>query len=250
MFHVKHYSKNRFGKGKEMKSLFALYNIEISEQQIELFYKYYELLIQWNKKMNLTAITDYNEVLKKHFLDSCLILQVYSKDLFFEKKIIDVGTGAGFPGIPLSILLPDTKFTLLDSLSKRIDFLCKVIEDLQLYNVKVFHGRAEDFGRDKSFREQYDFCVSRAVASLSLLLEYCSPFIKTDGKLLLYKSRNTCSEIESAANAFSVLNCRLVDDKKIADEEEFQRYILEIEKNKSTPEKFPRKAGKPKKYPL
>lgn len=233
-----------------MKKLFASYNIEISEQHIELFHRFYELLIQWNEKMNLTAITDYDEILKKHFLDSCLILQTYSYDMFYKKKIIDVGTGAGFPGIPLSILLPDTKFTLLDSLSKRIDFLSVVIEELQLKNVEVFHGRAEDFGRDELFREQYDFCVSRAVASLSLLLEYCSPFVKEDGKLLLYKSRKTGEEIESAANAFSVLNCSLVDDKKIADEEEFQRYILEIKKNQPTPDKYPRKAGKPKKHPL
>lgn len=233
-----------------MKKLFGSYNIEINERQMDLFHKYYELLIQWNEKMNLTAIIDYDEVLKKHFLDSCLILRAYSYDLFYEKKMIDVGTGAGFPGIPLSILLPDTKFSLLDSLSKRIDFLSVIIEDLQLKNVEVFHGRAEDFGRDESFREQYDFCVSRAVASLSLLLEYCSPFVKADGKLLLYKSRKTGEEIESAANAFSVLNCSLVDDKKIADEEEFQRYILEIKKNHPTPDQYPRKAGKPKKHPL
>ena len=233
MFHVKHYSFDSVSLcvERKMKELFASYNIDISECQIELFQKYYELLIQWNTKMNLTAITDYEEILKKHFLDSCLILKAYNNNLFFEKRIIDVGTGAGFPGIPLSILLPNTKFTLLDSLNKRIDFLSEVIKYLKLDNVEVFHGRAEDFGRNEFFREQFDFCVSRAVASLSLLLEYCSPFVKAGGKLLLYKSRRIGLEIEEAANALSLLKCSVVDNKKLADEEEFQRYVLEIKKN-------------------
>lgn len=233
-----------------MKKLFSNYDISISDKQIEQFKNYYDLLIEWNEKINLTAITEYEDVIKKHFLDSCLLLKVYSSEEFSGKSIIDVGTGAGFPGIPLAILMPETEFTLIDSLNKRIDFLKIVLEQLGLENVKLVHGRAEDLGKDSLYREQFDYCVSRAVASLPLLLEYCSPFIKKDGYLYLYKSKKVTQEIEEAENALNILNCILHKNVEITNEEDYIRYLLEIRKIEFTPDKYPRKAGKPKKKPL
>lgn len=233
-----------------MKQLFMKYGIEINDQQLMQFERYYQLLIEWNQKVNLTTIVDHQEVIKKHFLDSCLLLSQYPNDLFTGKKIIDIGTGAGFPGIPLSIILRDSEFLLMDSLNKRIHFLSLVIEELGLDHVTVIHGRAEDFGKDEDFREKYDFCISRAVAALPILLEYCSPFIKVDGSLLLYKSVKVQEEIEEAYNALELLNCDVRQLTKLADESDFQRYILEIYKQGQTPAKYPRKAGKPKKDPL
>lgn len=234
----------------EIKQIFNENEIEINPTQIEMFDMFYRLLIEWNKKMNLTAITDYEEVIQKHFLDSCLLLKKCPKQRFEYKKVIDVGTGAGFPGIPLAILLKDTQFTLMDSLNKRIEFLSIVIKELDLTNIQLFHGRVEEFGKNENFREQFDFCVSRAVASLPLLLEYCSPFVKVDGSLLLYKSKKISQEIEDAANALNVLNCHIVECMEVLNKQDLQRYILEIEKRGCTPEKYPRRAGKPKKYPL
>ncbi len=233
-----------------MYKIFKKYQILITNEQIEKFDLFYKLLIEWNENINLTAITEYQEVIKKHFLDSCLLLKEYSLNIFNEKKIIDVGTGAGFPGIPLAILLPNTSFTLVDSLNKRIDFLRAVIMHLGLNNVELYHGRAEDLGRDEKFREQFDYCVSRAVAGLPLLLEYCSPFIKESGSLLLYKSKKTNQEIEEAENALKVLNCVVNSNLQLANECEFERYLLKIDKVEHTPDKYPRKAGKPKKKPL
>lgn len=235
---------------KEIKEVFKKNEIEINQTQIKMFDTFYQLLIEWNKKINLTTITNYEEVIQKHFLDSCLLLKKCPKQIFQYKKIIDVGTGAGFPGIPLAVLLPDSQFTLVDSLNKRIEFLSIVINELDLVNVQIFHGRAEEFGKDKIFREQYDFCVSRAVASLPLLLEYCSPFVKVNGSLLLYKSKKINQEIEDAANALNVLNCQIIECIEVLNKQDLQRYILEIEKRGCTPEKYPRRAGKPKKYPL
>ena len=235
---------------EKMKQLFMKYAIEINDQQFMQFEKYYQLLIEWNQKVNLTTIVDYQEVIKKHFLDSCLLLSKYPNDLFRGKKIIDIGTGAGFPGIPLSIILRDSEFLLMDSLNKRIHFLSLVVEELGLDHVTVVHGRAEDFGRNEDFREKYDFCISRAVAALTILLEYCSPFVKKDGSLLLYKSVKVQEEIEEARNALKLLNCDIKQLTELADESDFQRYILEISKKEITPLKYPRRAGKPKKNPL
>lgn len=234
----------------EIRQVFSKNEIEISQDQIKMFDTFYQLLVEWNKKINLTAITDYEEVIQKHFLDSCLLLKEFPKQRFENKTFIDVGTGAGFPGIPLAILLPDTQFTLIDSLNKRIDFLSVVVKKLDLKNIRLFHGRAEEFGKDKNFREQFDYCVSRAVASLPLLLEYCSPFVKVNGSLLLYKSKKVSQEIEDAENALHVLNCRIIRCIEVSIEQDLQRFVLEIEKKDSTPEKYPRKAGKPRKYPL
>lgn len=234
----------------KIRQVFNQNQIEISQTQIEMFDTFYQLLVEWNKKMNLTTIIDYEEVIQKHFLDSCLLLKGCPRQLFESKTIIDVGTGAGFPGIPLAILLPDTQFTLMDSLNKRIDFLSAVVKRLDLKNIQLIHGRAEEFGKDKNFREQFDFCVSRAVASLPLLLEYCSPFVKVGGNLLLYKSKKVSEEIKIANNALNILNCRIIQCIVVSAEQDPQRFVLEIEKKNFTPEKYPRKAGKPKKYPL
>lgn len=235
---------------ERMKNLFMKYGIVINDKQLMQFERYYHLLIEWNQKINLTTIVDYQEVTKKHFLDSCLLLTQYSEKVFAGKKIIDVGTGAGFPGIPLSILLPDSEFLLMDSLNKRVDFLMLVIEELGLNEVSVVHGRAEDFGKREEFREKFDFCISRAVAALPILLEYCSPFVKVDGTLLLYKSIKAHDEIGKSAQAMQLLNCTVSSLKELANEPDFQRYIVEIRKSASTPDKFPRRAGKPKKQPL
>ena len=215
-----------------------------------LFDKYFELLIEWNKKINLTSITERNEVITKHFIDSVLLLSHYSENYFENKEVIDIGTGAGFPGIPLAIMMPNTNFTLIDSLNKRIHFLEIVIDELQLKNVRLFHGRAEDYGKDNDFREQFDFCVSRAVAPLPTLLEFCSPFIKVDGNLLLYKSKKSEDEIREAKHALSELNCTISDICELWKDESIERYILNIKKDNQTPDKYPRRAGKPKKKPL
>ena len=233
-----------------LNQVFNQYEISITDYQIEQFNQYFELLVQWNEKINLTTITEYNEVVKKHFLDSCLLLKLYSVKDFIGKSIIDVGTGGGFPGIPLSIMMPNTNFVLMDSLNKRIDFLKKVVDILKLSNVKLVHGRAEDLGQDCAYREQFDICVSRAVAALPLLLEYCSPFIRKEGCLYLYKSKKVNEEIRDSENALHLLNCKIRDNIELVNEDDYLRYLLEIEKVDHTPNKYPRKAGKPKKKPL
>lgn len=233
-----------------MKSEFNKYGLLLDETMSNQFDKYYELLIDWNQRMNLTTITDRDEVLQKHFIDSVLLLTKYDKTEFENKTVIDVGTGAGFPGIPLAIMLPQTNFILIDSLDKRITFLKTVLDELELSNVTLYHGRAEDFGKDTSFREQFDYCVSRAVAPLPILLEYCSPFIKVDGSLLLYKSIKTDQEVDESKHALDELNCKIGEICTLSDDEDYKRYIIEIHKIKETPTKYPRKAGKPKKNPL
>lgn len=233
-----------------MKSEFNKYGLLLDETMSNQFDKYYELLIDWNQRMNLTTITDRDEVLQKHFIDSVLLLTKYDKTEFENKTIIDVGTGAGFPGIPLAIMLSQTNFILIDSLDKRITFLKTVLDELELSNVTLYHGRAEDFGKDTSFREQFDYCVSRAVAPLPILLEYCSPFIKVDGSLLLYKSIKTDQEVDESKHALDELNCKIGEICTLSDDEDYKRYIIEIHKINGTPTKYPRKAGKPKKNPL
>lgn len=233
-----------------MKSEFKKYGLLLDETMSNQFEKYYELLIDWNQRMNLTTITDRDEVVQKHFIDSVLLLTKYDKTEFENKNIIDVGTGAGFPGIPLAIMLPQTNFVLIDSLDKRITFLKTVLDELGLSNVTLYHGRAEDFGKDTSFREQFDYCVSRAVAPLPILLEYCSPFIKVDGSLLLYKSIKTDQEVDESKHALDELNCKIGEICTLSDDEDYKRYIIEIHKINEIPTKYPRKAGKPKKNPL
>lgn len=239
-------------------SEFKKAGISVSEMQAKMFYEYYDMLIETNKVMNLTAITEFDDVIFKHFIDSVLINNIESiKEEINSKKnisIIDVGTGAGFPGIPLKILYPDINITLLDSLNKRITFLESVIERLNLKNVKCIHGRAEDFGNDKKYREKYDFCVSRAVANLSTLTEYCIPFVKVKGKFISYKASNVDEEINEAKNAIKLLSANISDVNKMIIKDntgtEYERNFVIIEKVKPLKKQYPRKSGIPSRKPL
>lgn len=230
---------------KDLKAM----NITLSNKQIEQFLIYYEMLVEWNEVMNLTAITEYEEVMKKHFLDSITLNQAF--DVTKECTVIDVGCGAGFPGLALKIAYPNLKITLLDSLNKRINFLNAVIDKLGLTDIETVHGRAEDFAKAGKLRETFDVAVSRAVANLSTLSEYCLPYVKVGGYFIPYKSEKVRSEIEAAGKAFSILGGSL--EKKIEftlPDTDYYRNLLLIKKNKPTPNKYPRKAGLPSKEPI
>lgn len=224
-------------------------NISLSDQQIQQFMKYYELLVEWNSFMNLTAITEFDEVCKKHFVDSVSLIK--AMDLSKELSVIDIGTGAGFPGIPLKIVFPNLKITLLDSLNKRIKFLDTVIEELALANINTLHGRAEDFAKPGKLRETYDLCVSRAVANLSTLSEYCLPYVKVGGFFISYKSEKIDEESEAAKKAISILGGKVKDQVAFTlPDSDIYRNLYMIEKVKETNKKYPRKAGLPSKEPL
>lgn len=222
-------------------------NISLSEEQVQQFLTYYEMLVETNKVMNLTAITEFDEVIEKHFLDSLSLCQVY--DLYREVKILDMGTGAGFPGIPLKIAFPEIDLVLADSLNKRIKFLQEVTCHLGLKKVEALHARAEEMGRDKQYREQFDLCVSRAVANLSSLSEYCIPFIKEGGKFISYKSGEIEEETNQAKKAISILGGKIEDVYKFDLYEQKRSFVI-IRKEKKTPKAYPRKAGTPTKTPL
>lgn len=230
------------------KDLFEI-GVMLSDQQIYQFITYYEMLVEWNEKINLTAITDYDEVIKKHFIDS--ISLVKAVDLSKSQSLIDVGTGAGFPGLALKIAFPHLKITLLDSLNKRILFLNEVINALHLSDVETIHGRAEDFAKPDKIRERYDLCVSRAVANLTTLSEYCLPFVKEGGKFISYKSEKINEELDHAKKAIQILGGTLVDqiEFKLPDSDIYRNLVV-IEKVNKTPKKYPRKAGLPAKEPL
>lgn len=223
--------------------------ISLSEKQISQFMTYYDLLVEWNSFMNLTAITEFNEVIDKHFIDSLAICEYV--DFKNGDSLIDIGTGAGFPGIPLKIVFPELRITLLDSLNKRIKFLDTVIESLGLENVETIHGRAEDFAKQQSYREKYDFVISRAVANLATLSELCIPFAKEDKYFVSYKAEKCNEELEEAKKAISILGGKVEKqiEYKLPDTD-MNRNLLLIKKVKSTPKKYPRKAGTPAKEPI
>lgn len=225
------------------------FDITLSEEQIHQFLRYYEMLVEWNEFMNLTAITDYDEVMKKHFVDSLSLIKTY--DVSKEKSIIDVGTGAGFPGLALKIAYPNLQVTLLDSLNKRIKFLDEVIAELGLVGVQTVHGRAEDLAKPDKLREKFDLCVSRAVANLTSLSEYCLPFVKVGGEFISYKSEKINEEMEQAKKAISILGGKYDrSDEFILPESDIYRNLIVIKKVKETPKKYPRKAGMPTKEPI
>ncbi len=223
--------------------------IELTEIQISQFMKYYEMLVEWNKVMNLTGITEFDEVIEKHFVDSLAIVKVF--DISKKKKLIDIGTGAGFPGIPLKIAFPELEVVLLDSLNKRINFLNAVIDELELDGISTIHGRAEDFSKMTEHREKYDICVSRAVANLASLSEYCMPYVKIGGHFVPYKSGNIEEELKNAEKAIKVLGGKLVGAKKIfLPDSDIERSFVIIDKKVATSKKYPRKAGMPTKEPI
>lgn len=234
-------------------------HIKLSEEQADQFITYYELLTEWNSFMNLTAITDFDEVFKKHFIDSLSLIKakedifhITGKDLKKDAlTVIDVGTGAGFPGIPLKIAFPNLEITLLDSLKKRIKFLNEVIEKLKLKGITAVHGRAEDFAGKENYRACFDLALSRAVANMSTLSEYCIPFVKVKGLFIPYKSEKVSDELANANNALSTLGGSIIDQVEyMLPESDYYRNLVIVEKKKDTPKKYPRKAGLPSKEPL
>ena len=233
---------------ERLRELLSVWNIDISDHQLDQFAMYYKLLISWNEKINLTSITDPDEVLLKHFLDSLALLRYID---ISGKRVIDVGSGAGFPGIPLKIMCTQCDITLLDSLNKRVSFLNEVISVLGLTSINVVHGRAEDVGHDPLFRESFDCSVSRAVANLSTLSEYCLPFVNLNGVFISYKSGNVFDEVEDAGNAVSILGGFLSDVKEfVLPGSDIGRSLIMINKTGNTPERYPRKAGMPSKKHL
>lgn len=223
--------------------------IDLSDKQLEQFQIFYDYMIEMNQVMNLTSITEEDEVILKHFYDSMSVVKYY--DFNQGEYVIDVGTGAGFPGIPLAILLPGIQFTLMDSLNKRITFLKNVVEKCGLKNVECIHSRAEELAKDEKYREKYDICVSRAVANLSILLEYCIPFIKKGGKFISYKSISSEEELSASKNAQNKLCCKLKNNISFElPDTDNKRNFLIFEKFDLTASKYPRNNGIPRKKPL
>lgn len=238
-------NKEEFYKKMQEKSM--ILGVRFSVEQLDKFYKYMELLLEWNEKINLTAITDEDEIIIKHFIDSLTIV----KDIDKNAKVVDVGTGAGFPGIPLSVVRPDIKMFLVDSLNKRLVFLQEVKEQLKLENIEIIHARAEEFGQNKKYRESFDIATSRAVANLATLSEYLIPLVKIKGKCICMKASEIDQEVEEAKNAIKVLGGTIEKiDKFNLPETDIGRTIITIIKQKNTPGKYPRKPGTPSKEPI
>lgn len=237
---------------KQMNEELAAFHLQLTEEQLKKFYRYFELLEEKNKVMNLTAITEEREVVTKHFVDSLSLTRVFPElESGREFSVIDVGTGAGFPGIPLKIVYPNLQVTLLDSLKKRVCFLQEVCGQLELEKISAVHGRAEDFGRDENFREAFDLCVSRAVANLATLSEYCLPFVRIGGLFISYKSEEVGEEIKGAESAIKQLGGEIksIQSFKLP-KTDMGRSLIVIEKVRKLSGKYPRKAGLPSKEPL
>lgn len=227
----------------------ASVGVELNEEQIRQFIRYYEILVEWNSFMNLTGITEYEEVVQKHFVDSLVLCKaIHVTDV---ECLIDIGTGAGFPGIPLKIAYPHLKVTLLDSLQKRIKFLNEVVTQLGLENVETIHGRAEDFAKPSMKRETYDVCVSRAVANLASLSEYCLPYVKTGGYFIPYKSGKVDEELQESKKAVFLLGGKVEEEIKfLLPDSDISRSLIKIKKISPTPKKYPRKSGLATKEPI
>ncbi len=236
---------------KQFQEELDLLDIKLEDKQIDQFFDYFEILVEWNKVMNLTTIIEMEEVITKHFADSLSLVKGV-KDLSEKAyKIIDVGTGAGFPGIPLKIAFPQLNITLMDSLNKKVKFLHEVIDKLGLDGIQAIHGRAEDMGRDVKHRGQYDLCVSRAVANLSTLSEYCVPFVKVGGSFIPYKSGKIEEELGAAKHAVFLLGGKVEGlETFLLPGTDAERSLVLIHKNSETSGKYPRKAGLPSKEPL
>lgn len=233
---------------EDFKKDFCLYfEEEIDDNKIQKFYDYMNLLVEWNKKINLTAITEEKDIILKHFVDSLTVLKYIKED----KSIVDVGTGAGFPGIPLAIMNDSLKITLVDSLNKRINFLNEVCNKINLENIKAIHARAEEFGQDNNYRESYDVAISRAVANLTVLAEYLLPLVKVGGKIICMKGPDIEEELKQAKSAIDILGGKFERcDNFCLPKSDISRNIIIINKIKETPKKYPRKAGTPAKTPL
>lgn len=240
---MKDYDISQFAKD------LAAFGLSLTEKQIRQFLTYYELLIEKNKVMNLTAITEFDDVLKKHFTDSLSLVKAF--DLSGVHSVIDVGTGAGFPGLAIKIAFPELDVTLLDSLNKRIRFLDDVILRLGLTGVVTIHGRAEDLARSEKLREKFDVCVSRAVANLSTLSEYCLPFVRTGGVFVSYKSEKVSEELSGADRAISLLGGSMEKQVEfmLPDSDVFRNLVV-VRKKRPVSSRYPRKAGLPAKEPL
>ena len=234
---------------KRLNELLVPLKLELSTLQLDQFQKYYDMLVEWNKVMNLTGITEFDEVLRKHFADSLSIVRVI--DINKIDTLIDIGTGAGFPGIPLKIAFPHLNIVLLDSLNKRLKFLNAVIDEIGLTDIRTIHGRAEDFAKQKDYRGQFDLCVSRAVANLSTLSEYCIPYVKVNGMFISYKSSEIEEELKKSEKAVKTLGGKIinVDKFELSGSEDGRSFVC-IQKIKNTSKKYPRKAGLPSKEPI
>ena len=234
---------------QEFYQLLIQQGIELTDRQKDQFERYFELLVEWNEKINLTAITEKNEVYLKHFYDSIApVLQGLIDNQ--ELKLLDIGAGAGFPSLPMKIIYPQLDVTIIDSLNKRINFLKLLAEELKLDKVHFYHGRAEDLAQDKAFRAQFDLVTARAVARMQVLTELTIPYLKVGGKLLALKASNAPEELDEAKNALNLLFSKVQDNLSYALPNGDPRFITVVEKKKETPNKYPRKAGMPNKRPL
>lgn len=235
-------------KNKFLQSLYMM-SLNYEKDVYEKFELYTNYLLEYNENVNLTAITQKDDIYIKHYLDSLSVLKCF--DIKENAKLIDVGSGAGFPSIPVKILRQDLDMTLVDSLNKRIVFLQNLIQKLGLQSINTIHSRAEELANDKNYRQAYDICLSRAVANMSTLLEYCTPFIKKGGYLLCLKGQNVDEEISQSKNAVKKLNCKIVEKKEVnLPFSDLKHNIVIVEKIGDTPKQYPRKSGTPSKNPL